>query len=111
MLISTIVISAAVAMIITNTGAISGIEQGQMAYQAAESGVEEAVIQLLRNPNFSGTVSNISTGLSKFTYTVSVSSPKTIDSYGSYLGFKRHIYVTTSYNSGQLVVNPWQESF
>ncbi|SRR5258706_9951627 len=111
MLVATIVISASVALIITNSTSVSKIEQGQMAYQAAESGLEEAVIQLLRNPSYSGTVNNVPSGLSQFSYTVGTGNPQTIDAYGSYHGFSRHLSTTATYNQDKLVVSSWQENF
>jgi len=112
MLISSIVVSSAVAIIITNSTAASKVEQGQMAYEAAESGLEEAIIQLLRNPDFSGTVSHVSTGLSEFSYTIGPIYPKTIDSYGSYHQFTRHLNTTATYNlQGSLIIGRWQEIY
>ena len=111
MFIATLVITAAVVTILSSSTSTSKVEQGQMAYQAAEGGMDEAVIQLLRNPNYVGTETNIPTGQSTFSLTVSGGATKTIDSWGKYGVFQRHIQTTASYNVGALSVNPWQEVF
>ena len=111
MFIATLVITAAVVTILSSSTSVSKVEQGQMAYQAAESGMDEAVIQLLRNPGYTGSQTNIPTGQSTFNLTVSGGATKTIDSWGKYGAFIRHIQTTASYNVGALSVNPWQEVF
>ena len=114
MFIATLVITGAVITILSSSSSVSKVEQGQMAYQAAEGGMDEAVIQLLRNPNYGNppvTETNIPTGQATFTLTVSGGATKTIDSYGKFGAFTRHIQTTASYNVGTLSVNPWQEVF
>lgn len=111
MLVASLVVASAVAIIITNSGAASKSEQGQMAYQAAEGGLEEAILQILRDPNYSGSVSNVAIGLSHYSYTVDTNNPKNIDVYGNYHHFRRHLHTTTSYNQGQLLINSWQDTF
>lgn len=109
MLIASIVLAAAVTVILSSSSSTTKVEVGQMAYQAAESGIEEATLQLLRNPNFAGSQTNIPIGAASFDITVSSSWPKTIDSYGRFAGSVRHIRTTALYNVGVLTVNPWRE--
>lgn len=112
MLIATIVISASVVLLITNSNATADIEQGQLALQAAESGVEDAVIQLLRNPDYNGSFTYSMPGGSSFTYTVTGALPtKSIVSTGSFHRFERKINVTTTYNVGKIDIVTWQETF
>ena len=111
MFVAILVVTAAVTTILLNSSSISKVEQGQMAYQAAEGGMDEGVLQLLRNPNYTGTQTNIPTGQATFTLTVSGSSTKTIDSVGKFGQFSRHIQTAASYNGGTLSVGPWQEVF
>lgn len=111
MFIATLVVTAAVFTILSSSSSISKVEQGQMAYQAAESGMDEAILQLLRNPNYTGSENNIPTGQATFSLTVSGGATKTIDSWGKFGDFTRHIQTSASYNIGALTVNPWQEVF
>lgn len=109
MLIASIVLAGAVTVILSSSISTTKVEVGQMAYQAAESGIEEATLQLLRNPNFQGSQTNIPVGTAGFDITVSSTWPKTIDSYGRFNGVVRHIRTTALYNMGVLTVNPWKE--
>src|SRR5258706_10355753 len=46
--------SAAVVILVTNIRASSSVEQGLTAYYIAESGAEEGMLQILRNPLYAG---------------------------------------------------------
>ena len=48
--------SAAVIIIFTNSIGTSKLEQGTNAYYVAESGAENALLRLLRDPNYSGEI-------------------------------------------------------
>ena len=50
-IIAMTVISAAVIILITNILASGKVEQGTMAYSLAQSGGEDALLRLLRNPS------------------------------------------------------------
>ncbi|MBI3341885.1 hypothetical protein HY024_02075, partial [Candidatus Curtissbacteria bacterium] len=91
MLVASIVIAAAITMLLSTSTSTTKVEDGQMAYQSAESGGEEAVLQLLRDPSFQGTETNIPAGQANFDITVSASWPKQIDSYGKFGVFTRHL--------------------
>ncbi len=111
MFVAILVITAAVTVLISSSASTSKVEQSQMAYQAAEGGIDEGILQLLRNPNYSGSENNIPSGQATFNLTVSSGATKTIDAYGTFGSFSRHIQATATYNVGTLTVNPWQEIF
>jgi len=110
MLIGAVVITAAVFIILSSSRSTSRVEQGMVAYHAAESGIDEGLLQVLRN-NYSAEL-NTPVGPAMFDLTIAPSgSNYTITSLGKYNGFVRKIVVTTTYNSGQLAINSWQETF
>ena len=55
------VTSAAIIVLASNSIAASKQEEGTTAYYAAESGAENAMLELLRNPNYTGETLQIGT--------------------------------------------------
>lgn len=119
MLIATIVTSTAVAVVITNSVSASKLQQGTLAYAVAESGIEDTLLQLLRNPQYTGTPVNqpllVGNGNAAITVQISGVSPNinyVITSIGTYKTFQRKIEVDAGYNnSNQLIINRWFETF
>lgn len=109
MAIAVTVTSAAVVMMIVGSTAASKYEQGQTAYATAESGAENALLRLLRDPNYGGETLTI--GSATATITVTGTDPKTITSTGVSGEFSRQIRVVIGYNSGILTVTSWNEVF
>ena len=107
MVIAVIVTSAATIVILSNTNATSKFEQGLMAYKIAESGAENAVLKILRDPNYTGETMTVDGGTA--TATVSGSTTKTITSVGTLDLFQRTIQVTASYVSNKLTITSWKE--
>jgi hypothetical protein len=103
------VTSMAVVLIINNTQAASRMEQGNLAYTVAESGMENALMRLLRNPSYTGETLTINSGTA--TITVTGSNPMTVLSVGSWNSFTRRIQVTAAYVNGFLSVSSWQEVY
>ena len=89
--IGIIVSSAAVAISIINSQAASKFSQGQDALALAESGAENAIIRLLRDPNYFGETLNI--GGATVTITVAGGAAKTIQSKSQDRDFKRTIQI------------------
>src|SRR5437879_2153208 len=54
MVIGITIISAATLVLSTNVSSAGAAEQGMMAYYAAESGAENGLLRLLRNPGYTG---------------------------------------------------------
>lgn len=104
----TAVVTAAGAMVMI-AGAQSGskFELGSQAYMAAEAGAENGLLQILRNPAYTGETLNV--GEATAVVTVSGVNPKTLDSIGSISGLSRKIRVVGGYNNGVLTVTSWKE--
>lgn len=109
MAIAMTVTSAAVVMMIVGSTAASRYEQGQIAYATAESGAENALLRLLRDPNYAGETLTI--GSATATITVTGTDPKTVTSTGASGGFTRQVQVVAGYTSGILTVTSWSEVF
>lgn len=109
-LIAVTICSAAVAILMTNSLSGSKLEQGLIAYQIAKSGAENAKLQLLRNPDYTGEVVVIGDG----TATIQVSSSSgtfTIISTGQAGNFKRKAQVTADYQNYILTFSPMKEIY
>lgn len=102
MLIGAVVVTAAIFILLSSARSTTTVEQSLMAYQAAESGIEEGVLKILRADYTGGSGTN-------FSYTVAADG--TINSTGTYNGLTRKIAVTTTYNSGTLTITSWQETY
>jgi hypothetical protein len=102
----TILTSTALVLYSSIFGA-SQVEQGQMAYYAAESGIENGMLYLLRNPSYAGTIPQFSVG-SNGQATASISGG-IITSAGTYGNAVRKIEVRTASSSGALNITSWKE--
>ncbi|MBI3380276.1 hypothetical protein HY029_05990 [Candidatus Gottesmanbacteria bacterium] len=107
MIIAITVTSGAVVIILSNSVSASKFDQGNSAYYIAESGVENALIRLLRNPNYTGETLPIDTG--NATIQISGSNPITITSVGTLNNLSRTIQVTVDYTNNILTVQSWKE--
>lgn len=113
MAMSTIITTAAVVMIILNSRSATRMEQGIGTYQIAESGLEDALMRILRNPNYTtgGTPVTLTIGSGTATITVSGVGTKTITSVGTDGGFRRELNATAAFVNGSLLVTSWQEVY
>jgi len=110
-IIGVTVTSAAVVMILLNS--LSGMkqQQGEIAYEVAQSGMDEAIIRFLRDPNY--------TGESKFQVgngTANISRLGTGPSYtfvstGTNGIFTRKVQATVTYQNNLLQVSNRKEIF
>lgn len=107
--IAIVVITAAVAIIIVGSTSASNVAISYDAFQAAESGVENALLRLLRDPNYSGETLTI--GAATTTITVTGTDPKEIVSVGTMEEFVRTIRAEASYTQGVLSLTSWTEEF
>ncbi len=97
--------AAAVTMNIINSEGNSKMQQGMIAYDLAESGAENAILRLLRNPDYSGESLTIGDG----TADVSVSgTPPVIISTGKIGRTMRKIQVNLSLD-GAITILSWKE--
>jgi hypothetical protein len=104
MVIAMSIITAVVIVVINTAQAGSNIEQGTVSYYAAETGAENALIRLLRDPNYSGETLNIDNG----TVTITVNNGL-ITSTAQIDDSIRKVQVQTVYNNNVLTVTSWKE--
>lgn len=102
--------SAAAVILITNIKAASKVEQSTMAYYIAESGAEEGVLRILRNPQYSGTLTVTVDG-GNATVSATQGNPITILSVGHYNNFLRKVQIQTVYNNGTVTIQSWKEVY
>lgn len=105
--IAVVVISSALINMFINMTAATRTQTGDVAYSIAESGVENALIRLLRDTSYVGETLTVGSGSA--VVTVSGTNPKTITSTGSYGSFKRKLQVIASDSAGILSVTSWKE--
>jgi hypothetical protein len=106
-LISLTITAGAIIIIIANSTSASKFQEGSLAYYAAENGVENALLRILRNPNYVGEVLTVDSATASIT--VSGSNPKTIVSIGQNGNFKRTVSVQVTYSNGYYTFSNWKE--
>jgi len=106
-LISLTITSGAIIIMIANSISASRFQEGTGAYYTAESGIENASLRLLRDPNYVGETLTVGAGTALIT--VSGSNPKTIVSVGQNGNFKRTVQVQATYNNGYYTFSNWKE--
>ncbi len=107
-LIIVTITTAAVMLLILNSRASTKIQEGTRAYIVAESGAENALLRVLRDPTYTGET-NLPVGDGFATIVVTPGSPTTILSTGRVGNFVRKIQVTATFTSGYYTVTSWQE--
>lgn len=101
----------AVSMVVSNALSTTRVEQGQHALEIAESGAEEALLRLLRDPTYTtSTPLSLTVDDGSATVDITGSGTKTITSSGAVSGYVRRIQVTATYASGQLTITSWGEN-
>ena len=99
--------SAAIIIIITNSISASKLEEGTVAYYTAESGIENALIRLLRDTDYEGETLTVGTGTA--VVTVTGDDTKTVVSTGQNGNFKRTVQAQMTYNNGYYSFSNWKE--
>lgn len=108
MIVAITVTSAATILILLNSSGAQKYEGGTVTYMVAESGMENAILRLLRNPFYTGETLPVNGGTAVIS--VTGSNPYTITSIGSKDGFSRTIQVVVNYN-GNMTITSWKEIF
>ena len=112
-IIGVTVTSAAVVMILLNS--LSGMkqQQGEIAYEIAQSGADNGLIRLLRNPSYTGETLPVGSGSATITVTGSGTSgnPYVILSKGTNGLFVREVQVTATYQNNLLTVSSRKEVY
>lgn len=99
--------TSAIFLLINNAQASLSFERGLLARQAADAGAENAMIRLLRDPDYAG--ETLSFGQQSATITVSGTNTKIIRSVGVFGNYTRIVRVTASYVNGILTPTEWIE--
>jgi hypothetical protein len=108
MVVAITVTTSAAMIILSSSLNAAKFQEGQDASYIAESGIEDALLRLLRDPSFSGETLTVGSGTA--TVTVSGTTTKIITSVGKINSFTRKIQVTAGSTGGSLVITPpWQE--
>lgn len=101
------IISSAVTSNVINSISTTRTQEGESARDIAESGIENALLRLLRDSNYVG--ETLSVGSGSATITVSGTNPKTIVAVGNIGTYRRTITVTATETNGVLSVTTWSE--
>lgn len=107
--ITTIVTSAAIVLIVTNSLSVGSVQSGTNAYIVAESGIENALIRMLRDPDYTGETMTMDAGTA--TITITGTEPRTITSRGSSGDFTRTIEVVVGYTNNIMTISSWKEIY
>lgn len=109
MVIGITITTAAVMMTISNSQNTTKFQEGMIAFQVAESGAENAIIRLLRDPNYTGETLTVGTGTAVIT--VTGTTTKTITSSGTNNNYLRKVQIVASYVNNILTITSWQEVY
>lgn len=107
MFVGMTVTTAAVALIDTNLTSTVSLQNSNEALALAESGIEDSLIKLLRNPSFIGETLTVGDGTA--TITVTPGSPIIMTAQGSVASHLHTIQVTVSFINGVMKVTSWNE--
>lgn len=116
MLFATTVTTAAVFVIATNSISGAKLQEGTIAYQAAESGIDNALVRLLRDPVHYTGETGLVVGSGTVDITISgagtIANPYIILSKGKKGSFVKQIQATAHFDSmQQLILDSQKEVF
>lgn len=101
--------AAAVMVTISSAQATSKYHLGEEAYLLAQSGVEMAILSLLRNPNYTG--ETMALGPGQVEITVSGGNSKIVTATAIDTGFRRTVRVSGSFVNNSFVLQSWEEVY
>lgn len=112
-IVATTITAASVAILAVNSLTATKFQEGLLTYQVAESGIENALIRLLRDPSYTGTgyKSEPALTLGDGTVTIQVtgSTTKTVIATAANGNFVRKIQAVVDYNNNIMNVSTWAE--
>jgi hypothetical protein len=115
MFIGVTITSAAIVMIMVNANSGTNQQQGELAYQVAQSGAENAVLRVLRTPppQYAGETLVIGSGSAVITVSGSgtSASPYVILSKGQIGNFVRQVEVRAEYQNNLFEITSEREIF
>ncbi len=101
------VATAAVAIMLNVAQGTNRVEGTVTATQVAESGAENALLRLLRNPSYTGETLQVGDGSAVITITGT--NPKTVTVVGTLDSYTKTIQVIVTYTNGIMNVTSWNE--
>lgn len=107
-IIATLLTSAAIVVVVVNAKSTNQVMQANISRSIAESGVENALLRLLRNPSYTGETMTLNGG----TAVVQVSqsgSTYTITSTGTNNNFVSTMQATATVTNDTMSVTSWKE--
>lgn len=109
MVVAIVITTTATALVITNSQNAAIVESGLQAELVAQSGIENALLQLIRNPSYTG--ETVTVGAGTATIVVSGGPVYQVQSIGRVGDFSRTIEVDAEYIDFELVVTDWRQSW
>lgn len=104
MTISMVIVTGIVIVVLNNALSISSFEQGIVSYYAAESGAENAILRLLRDPTYAGETLPIDGG----SVVIQVDNG-VVTSTATIANSVRKIQLNYVYNNNVLTIASWKE--
>lgn len=108
MVVGILVTTGAAFAVISNTQAATTYELGALAQQVAESGLENALLRLIRDSSYTGETFVITAGQTA-TVTVATNAGTIVTSSGSVGSSVRQVQAEIHYNDGILTIDSWKE--
>lgn len=108
-MILTIITTAAVALGLSTTRDTTTLSLGEKSLMVAESGAENAILLLIRDPSYSGEPAPLSIDSGTATITLTGTSPIIITSTGVVGDMVRQVEVQVSIIDGIVTVLGWRE--
>lgn len=100
---------ASIMMMIINAQTTTKFQQSVVTLHIAESGVENAILQLLRNPDYAGEILPVGAGNTTTTVTDIGGNQKKIISVGNNGNYLRTLQVIINESGNILTIVSWKE--
>lgn len=107
--VSVIMATAAVNVSIANLSAVSDYEQGTQAMAVAQSGAENGLLRLIRDPSYTGETLTVDQGTAEIS--VTGTNPQTMVVVGNLGTKKRTLRLSIDRTDGVVNVTSWQEVY
>lgn len=110
MIIAGTITASAVGIVMVNSLSSSKLELSDAAYAVAESGVENAILRLLRDPSYSGEIFTVNGDVANVQVASSSGNMYTITSLGTSNKFSKKLKVDLVYTT-TMQVTSWKEIY
>ena len=108
MMLAILIGTTAVAITVINAQSGTAYSSGNIAFDDATTGAENALLRLERDPTYTGETMTLVNGTA--TITVSGSGTKTITSVGDFGNFERTVTVVATYANNTITPTSWTET-